>query len=1841
MVDPHKSNLTAGQTLIWTGQKLSPSAPLYNMTFVYRINGAIDAERFEKSFRLLVKHCDAMRMVIEEVDGIAQQRVAAEFAPTIELHDFSKHPDPTAALKEWAELRCQRVLDVSECSFDTALIKLDDANYAWFYNHHHVLTDAWSFQLIYEHVAEIYQALTEQSFDETEQRFDETEQRFDEDEFASRVKSFGDYVAFEEKARGTANQSQQWFDTKSGITPPSLYGQPPSVASTTSQRITQPLGQRRSQRLRDLAMQPGIRSLTRHMSQFNLFSTALFAFLSRVSQQSTIAIGTPAHNRGTPDFKQTIGPFIEVFPLSTEVSVDETFASLMDKVKTEATSFLRNAQPGACDAGHQRCFNTVLNYITASVTDFCEYPTTVDWLHPGHCDRGHHLRLQVHDLTNSGEFVLQFDFNEQVFTTDAQNSAVQHFLNLLDAMLDDPQQSINAVNILSDQELQALIVPTDHSAEPTVVEQFRQQAKSTPEAVALACDGNLITYRDLDHRSDLLASRLAQHGVGTGSLVALMLRRSPAAIVGILAIQKAGGAFVPIDPSFPKSRIDWLFQDTAANAAVVAEDVAMCIADSVTSVCLRDDGSLIEPSDGIAEFNATVSPDDTAYVLYTSGSTGQPKGTVLSHRNLSHYIGWAKTKYTGDVSLAFPLFTPLTFDLTITSIFLPLVTGGQIVIYRDSSERIDLSLLKVIDDDLVDIIKLTPAHLRMLEGQDLRDSRVTQLILGGEELTTRLAQEISTAFGHDVTIHNEYGPTEATVGCIVHTFDPAVDIDQAVPIGRPITNMNAVVMNADSSNAASPVPQGVVGELYLAGAGLATGYWNRPELTKAAFVDHPTFGRMYRTGDLARLRPDGVIEFHGRTDHQVKLRGVRIELGEIESAMELHPDITTCAVRLAKNTDDTPKEIHFCNCCGLPSNYPGATFDDAGVCHLCTSFDSYRSKAQQYFRTMDDLQELFDSAKTDRPYDCISLLSGGKDSTYMLSRLAQMGLKVLAFTLDNGYISDGAKANIDRLVKTLNVDHMYGSTPAMKQIFADSLRRHANVCQGCFKTIYTLSMQAAKQRQIPFIVTGLSRGQLFETRLTEELFTDPNVDADTIDAIVLRARKEYHRVDDAVSQLLDVSMFDDDKIFDQVRFVDFYRYCDVSLDEMLAHLNERVPWIRPSDTGRSTNCLINDAGIHVHKKERGFHNYAFPYSWDVRVGHKERDAALDELDDEIDEVNVGRILDEVGYQIQPPKAGSDQLVAYYAASSPVPHEQLLQHASSELPGNMMPTHFVHLPSMPLTANGKVDRAALPALSDQRPDLAQSYQPPANDLERTLVKIWQDVLRTDRIGVLDNFFDLGGDSIMVIQIVARANQAGIRTTPSQFFDTLTVRKLAQNATKELLAIDQGDVIGEVPFTSLMCRHLDINAPHPVSQVVRVALDFDVNVDLVTRALRNVIGHHDALRIAYRHDVQWTGTHTPKSSIDVQVLEARRENSDQEDELIASVVGELNDRFCLETGTLVAAAVVTSTHLDSNELIIAIHHMAVDAVSWASILEDFLLAYEQLATGTPLQLPAKTSSFRDWAIASAAATPLNTVAPPESNVATAEIFPRDFPGDTMNRCADLVTEVIWVNTEITQQLLHNLPRTFRPHEVLVSALGIALLNYSGGDSIQVDIESHGRDGFDEQLDLSRTVGWFTEIKPISIAAVVQDSVGECLASVRDQLRSQAKLTPASSPVLFNYLGKAEQLFPTDDRLKFVEPLQLWRHPQCSRDHEFEFNATIIDGRLQLHWSYNSKWHAEQTIRDLGRDLVKSLRHVISYAIDPEVKVFASPTDFPHAKLDSSKLKKLAMALDKKSNKKKDGA
>ncbi|WP_391204476.1 amino acid adenylation domain-containing protein [Psychrobacillus sp. L4] len=437
---------------------------------------------------------------------------------------------------------------------------------------------------------------------------------------------------------------------------------------------------------------------------------------------------------------------------------------------------------------------------------------------------------------------------------------------------------------------------TKYPKEKTIKILFEEQVEKTPNLTAVVFDNKHLTYKELNGKANSLARELKEKGIVTDTIVGIMLDRSIEMVIGILAILKAGGAYLPIDPIYPKERIQYILKDSGSKFLLSITDLIDNIEFEGEILDLFNKQLYMGQSNNL---ELKSNPNDLAYIIYTSGTTGNPKGVMIEQRSLVNYIVYGINKYYANEKLHMPFYTSTSFDLTVTSIFSPLISGNTMVIHRnlDSVKLIN----EVFEVNNNSIVKLTPAHLSLLKEMNYVNNSIKKIIVGGEDFTVELAKNISNLFNNRLEIVNEYGPTEATVGCIVHIYDIERDYKNLVLIGKPISNTQAYIVDKNLKL----MPIGIPGELCISGDGLARGYLNRPELTKEKFVDNPfkVGQKMYKTGDLAKWLPDGNIECLGRIDNQVKIRGFRIELGEIENVLLQHEELKEVAVVVNENKE--------------------------------------------------------------------------------------------------------------------------------------------------------------------------------------------------------------------------------------------------------------------------------------------------------------------------------------------------------------------------------------------------------------------------------------------------------------------------------------------------------------------------------------------------------------------------------------------------------------------------------------------------------------------------------------------------------------------------------------------------------------------------------------------------------------------------------------------------------------------------------------------------------------------------------------------------------------------------
>jgi len=627
---------------------------------------------------------------------------------------------------------------------------------------------------------------------------------------------------------------------------------------------------------------------------FTVFVATLNVILYKYTGVEDIIIGTAIHEQ-----HGQVASFNKVLALRNQLESEMTVKQLLEQVrKTIAEAYANQKYP----------FDRILDALNAPSP-----PNRAPLFNVVVALDSINNRENVRRLKNDVSLILhrspeaidgEVDFNPGLFKRDTIEVFREHYNRVLRDILERPDATLSQLELLSAGGKRRFLcefnqTERDYPSHKTIHQLFEEQAAATPERDAIVFESQRLNYREFNSKANQLAHHLQALGAVPGRRVGIYLDHSVEMLIGALGALKAGAAYVPLDTTHPKARLAFALEDAELTVVLTHSRLSNRLpACEAEVVCLDTDWDTVARA-SVKNPSGGAGAGDVAYVIYTSGSTGQPKGVKIPHRALVNYIWWAKEVYLqgfqGEI-LAFPLYSSLAFDLTVTSIFTPLITGNRIVIYRRGEG--ESPIFEVLRDNRVGILKLTPSHLSLIKDGDHRQSNIKRLIVGGEAFDAKLAAMVHESFGGNVEIFNEYGPTETTVGCMLHRYDAEKDDRAYVPIGRPASNVQLYVLD----KGLNPVAENAAGELYISGDGLAQGYLNREELTAHSFVDNPFLpGRkMYRSGDLVRRLPEGALEYLGRADEQVKFHGHRVELNEVRLALNQHPQISDSAVVLRK-----------------------------------------------------------------------------------------------------------------------------------------------------------------------------------------------------------------------------------------------------------------------------------------------------------------------------------------------------------------------------------------------------------------------------------------------------------------------------------------------------------------------------------------------------------------------------------------------------------------------------------------------------------------------------------------------------------------------------------------------------------------------------------------------------------------------------------------------------------------------------------------------------------------------------------------------------------------------------
>ena len=883
-----------GQRRFWLLHQLNPRSPSLNIAVRWRLEGKVSHADLEQAFRLIMARHQVLRTSFAEAGGGVTQIVEPHVLFHIPIVDLTGLPEAEALIEAGRTARLEastpfelsapppmRVTHVRVCdNVSVLLVTL-----------HRIVCDAWSIGILAREMSEICAAL-----------------------HAGRPPVLPDLpVSYGEFSARRADQLARliqktdadfWERTLRGLKHLEIQADRahPSPLTANGAILSAPL---------DRELADGLASLGRHNGA-TLHVTVLAGLLTllhRHTGETDIAIGSRLVGRDEADFENLIGVFDNTLIVRNDLSGDPGFLALLARVRDNFAEVLKHqhsapenlfavAQPEP-DMSRKPLFSVNFMLQRAIMkNDACAGFKLVDL--PS-CSTGAACDLDFSVVEGPEGWSVSCEYSLDLFEGRTIVRLLNHFKTLLRAVVADPARGISSLTILDDIERHELVVENNRTGalypkHLTLPQLFEAQARHTPEAVAVVCGERSMSYRELDIASNRLAHELRRRGVEPASRVAVFLDRSPELIVALLGILKSGSAYIPLDPAYPAERLQHVFENSRPAAIVTQASSSGRLPQEAMPVIVVDSESLLIAQQSAEPLPPAASPADPAYVIYTSGSTGRPKGVVIDHRALVNLLcamrrqpGLAKEDTVVSV-------TTISFDLAVPDLFLPLIVGARLILAREQEMADGAALLQLIRRHGATFMQATPVTWQLLLEAGWRGHPPLKMLCGGEAMPRKLAERLLECGGE---LWNMYGPTETTVWSSMLRVESGVG---PVPVGPPIANTQFYVLDSHQEL----VPYGVPGELFIGGDGVALGYFDLPDATKEKFVPDRfrklPGAKLYRTGDIVRMKPDGRMEYLGRTDHQIKLRGYRIELGEIEAELLRCPGIEQAVAVLGQDT---------------------------------------------------------------------------------------------------------------------------------------------------------------------------------------------------------------------------------------------------------------------------------------------------------------------------------------------------------------------------------------------------------------------------------------------------------------------------------------------------------------------------------------------------------------------------------------------------------------------------------------------------------------------------------------------------------------------------------------------------------------------------------------------------------------------------------------------------------------------------------------------------------------------------------------------------------------------------
>jgi amino acid adenylation domain-containing protein len=873
---------TPSQMRFWSVHQMHPGNHGLNMPLAWTCRGKADRAVVVTALSELVRRHESLHTTFDVVDGKLSQIIRPPFEVPVPLEDLLDLPSEARPQHAEALIRKEARIQMDMKKgplFFARLIRMDFEEYILLITIHHSVCDGWSNGVILRDFAAIYDSLVRKT----------------KPALPELPIQFGDFAVWLEEWRNSKAPVESlkfWRETLgANFSPLSIPRDLPGGQVEDAGEIeTFLLPSELAQRARDFCAAEGI---TLYMLLFSTFAAALY----RVTTQGDFLIGSPCANR-RPGTEELIGTFANPQVMRVQIESTDSFRKLLDRVRNWTLGAVAHQDLPFEDLVDDPFFSQERNRIHLQVYFLyqkafmqAQHTASLDITPIRSVSPGTTFDLMLSVVERIEGPRLQLEYNPASFRLSTIQRFLRLYVQLLESALANPSQQIQRLNVIQEEERRKVVedwnrTETEFAPFEAVHQTIERSAARTPSKTAVVCNNKEWSYRELNELSNRIARHLRRQGVCESSLVGVCLNRSVEMMAAVLGVLKAGGAYLPLDPSHPAERLQLILDDAQISLLLTEEQMAAQLRTGARVICMDSEQSLWSRENS-SDLPAQTTPASLAYVIYTSGSTGKPKGVAIEHGALVNLLRSMERQPGLLSSDTWVSVTTLSFDIAALELFLPLMVGAKLVIATREQVQDGYQLLNLLEQSQATVLQSTPSTWRMLIEAGWNGPSRLKALCGGEALPRDLADSL---LARAQEVWNLYGPTETTI------WSSATRVEKQlgpVVIGPPIANTQFYLLDEHRQ----PVPPGVTGELYIGGAGLARGYWRRPELTEQKFVLSPFApGRIYRTGDLGRWRDDGYIELLGRIDHQVKIRGYRIELGEIEAALAEHPAVRDAVV---------------------------------------------------------------------------------------------------------------------------------------------------------------------------------------------------------------------------------------------------------------------------------------------------------------------------------------------------------------------------------------------------------------------------------------------------------------------------------------------------------------------------------------------------------------------------------------------------------------------------------------------------------------------------------------------------------------------------------------------------------------------------------------------------------------------------------------------------------------------------------------------------------------------------------------------------------------------------------